>query len=564
MQSDQIERQITDPDEGAARLARMTLDEKIGQLLMVGYSGLQPPGELLEFLQAGLAGGVILFADNVTEPDQVAELTGKLQEAARSAPLGLPLFIAIDHEGGAVIRLGRGVTVFPGNMALGAVGSEAYAYLTGKAMAEELEALGINMNLAPVLDVNNNPDNPIIGIRSFGEDPEAVACLGAAMIKGLRDGGVLAVGKHFPGHGDTTVDSHLNLPTIPHPVSRLEKVELKPFQKAIANAVDCIMTAHVVFPALEPVWGLPATLSETVLTELLRKKLGFTGLIMTDCLEMDAIAANYEVGVAAARAVLAGADQVLISHSFAKQRVAHCTIRNWVEQGLIPVSRIDEAVSRILTYKMALLKRDPAVLKEGMVGLQQAGWAAHEKLARQIAADALTLLRNRRRLLPLQLNPTDEIVVICFQKKLTVVEENHDGLAVSLAGTFREYHSRIFQLTVAADLDAAARSRLQAELGAKPPALVIAATQDAAGNPEQAALVRQLADRGYPLVVIAMRTPYDLQAFPEVDTYVAAYGFRRVTLEALAQLLWGKITPKGKLPVAIPGLYPIGSGLEHF
>jgi beta-N-acetylhexosaminidase len=550
-----------DRERVAALLAKMTLSEKVGQLLMVGFKGETPPEKLRDFLCSGLAGGVILFADNVAEPDQVLKLTGALREAACQSPQSVPLFIAVDQEGGPVIRLNRGVAVFPGNMAIGATGREEYAYQSGKAMAEELTALGINMNLAPVLDVNSNPDNPIIGIRSFGADPEAVARLGTAAVKGLQDGGVLAVGKHFPGHGDTTVDSHLNLPVIAHPLSRLDTVELTPFRAAICNGVDGIMTAHIVFPALEPTTGRPATLSAAILTDLLRRKMGFQGLIMTDCLEMEAIAANYEIGDAVVLAVLAGADQLLISHTCAKQQAAHQAILARVTDGTIPVALLDAAVGRILTAKLALGTK--ATKKTAQSSPQAGEWREHWDLAREIAAASLTLLRNRQRLLPLQLQPEEELLVISFPQKITVVEANN-GFDAGLAGAIAGRHPRVSQVVLADEHTAAMREQLQATLDLKRPALIMIVTRNARRHSGQAEVVKWLAANGYRLVVIALRTPYDLLAFPEVDTYVAAYGFRSVTLEALVKLLWGEILPQGKLPVSLPGLYPLGSGMETF
>jgi beta-N-acetylhexosaminidase len=546
----------------AGLLAKMTLSEKVGQLLMVGFPGLEPTAEFNDFIKDGLAGGIILFTRNVAGPGQVTELTGALQKVAGDSRNALPLLIAIDQEGGSVIRISRGVTVFPGNMALGAAGREEYAYRSAKATAVELATLGINMNLAPVLDVNINPDNPIIGIRSFGGDPETVTRMGVAAIQGMRDGGVLAVAKHFPGHGDTAVDSHLELPVITHPVARLNAVELQPFQAAIHSGVSGVMTAHVVFPAVEPAPGLPATLSAAVLTDLLRRRLGFAGLIMTDCLEMQAIAANYESGAAAVQAVLAGADQLLISHTCAKQHAAHQAILSRVADGTIPVALIDAAAGRVLATKLALKtkasKTAPATLSP-----QTNEWRSHEDLAREIAAASLTLIRNRQKLLPVRLNPEDELLVLAFSKKATAVEGEND-LDAGLAGVIASRHPQVAYIVPADDGLAAIRDQLRARLEAKRPALVVVATQDARRHPDQAETVKWLAAGGFPLVVIALRTPYDLLAFPEVDTYVAAYGFCRVTLEAVVKLLWGEIPPRGKLPVELPGLYPFGYGMENF
>jgi beta-N-acetylhexosaminidase len=544
----------------AGLLAEMTLAQKVGQLLMVGFSGPKPPEELLDLVKSGCAGGVILFADNVTESNQVMALTDTLQATAQGSPNGLPLFIAIDQEGGAVVRFTDGGTIFPGNMAIGAAGREEYAYQSGKAMAEELVALGINMNFAPVLDVNINPDNPIIGIRSFGAAPETVARLGMATVKGLQDGGVLAVGKHFPGHGDTAVDSHLNLPVIIHPIARLDAVELVPFQAAIRAGVAGIMTAHIVFPALETTAGRPATLSAAIVADLLRCKMNFQGLVITDCLEMEAIAANYEIGDAVVQALLAGADQLLISHTFTKQQVAHQAIMARVADGTLPLTLIDAAVGRVLAAKLGLEVEKMTVASDAV---PRNWWGKHGDLARKIAAASLTLLRNSQKLLPMHLNSDDELLVLPFCKKATAVEGDN-GFDAGLAGALAGLHPRVAQIVPVDGGTAAIQEQLRARLETKRPALIIVATQDARRDPSQAEIVKWLAAGGYPLVVVALRTPYDLLAFPEVDTYIAAYGFRHVTLEALAELLWGKIPPRGKLPVDLPGLYPLGYGMEHF
>src|SRR5690606_667232 len=255
-------------------------------------------------------GGVILFARNIRDPVQVANLTRSLQQLAQSSGARIPLFIATDQEGGIVARLRSPAAVMPGAMALGAASSPELAYEAGRSTARQLLAVGINMNFAPVVDVNNNPANPVIGVRSFGEDPELVAELGAAFIRGQQEEGVISTAKHFPGHGDTDTDSHIALPRADHPRVRLDQVELVPFRAAIAAGVDAIMTAHVTFPSIDPTPGLPATLSHRVLTGLLREELGHEGLIVTDAMEMQAITANFGIAEAAVRAVEAVGDMV--------------------------------------------------------------------------------------------------------------------------------------------------------------------------------------------------------------------------------------------------------------
>jgi beta-N-acetylhexosaminidase len=242
----------------------MSLEEQIGQVLMVGFWGNTPSQEIIDLIQHYHVGNIILFSRNVRAAQQVLELTRSLQMIAKQAGHPYPLLIAIDQENGIVQRLGEAATIFPGNMALGAVDSEEIAYKVALATGQELKAFGINMNLAPVVDVNNNSANPVIGVRSFGEDPQQVARLGAAMVKGYHAAGILSCLKHFPGHGDTAVDSHLALPTLPYGLERLEALELVPFRSGIKAGADSVMIAHVTFPAMTRRDMLPATLSPDI------------------------------------------------------------------------------------------------------------------------------------------------------------------------------------------------------------------------------------------------------------------------------------------------------------
>src|SRR5688572_21290287 len=274
-------------------LASMTTDQKVGQLMLIGFDGTVVNAELRRMITDYHIGGVILFARNVQSPEQVAHLTNELQNIALES--GQPgLFVAIDQEGGRVARLTEdtGFTEFPSAMALTATGNPENARRMAAAMAAEMRAVGINVDFAPDLDVSNNPSNPVIGIRSFGSDPTRVAEYGIAFAQGLQENGILAFGKHFPGHGDTSIDSHIDLPLIPHDRARLDEVELIPFQAAIQADFAGIMSAHVTFPAIDPNPGIPATLSRAVLNGLLRDQLNFKGLIATDSLEMGALAQN--------------------------------------------------------------------------------------------------------------------------------------------------------------------------------------------------------------------------------------------------------------------------------
>ena len=338
------------------------MKNKIGQLFVVGFPGREITPELKKMIHDYQIGGVILFAYNIGTPKEVLELTTALQKEAKAAGYEYPLLIAIDEENGTVKRLGEGAGEYPGAMALSATEDSKYAYEVGKATGDDLLSLGLNWNYAPVLDVNNNPENPVISVRSFGETPEMVSEFGIQMMKGLQDSKVATALKHFPGHGDTNTDSHFALPIINHDMVRLEEIELAPFKQAIADGADSIMTAHIVFPALEPEEGRPATLSKNIITGLLREKLGFDGVIVTDALEMDAIAETIGIPNGAVEALKAGVDNVLIGHLPDEQLKSLKRVEEAVADGEIPLERIEESYKRVIKLKEKYLSWDDLTL----------------------------------------------------------------------------------------------------------------------------------------------------------------------------------------------------------
>ena len=543
------------PDSGAApTLAAMTLEQKVGQVMMIGldpdkgrpYTALTP--DVRRLIQELHIGGIIYFERNVDTPAALAELSAGLQDAAQQN--GDPgLIISIDQEGGRVTRLreSRGFTEFPGAMAIAATGEVAIARQVGQMIADELLAVGINMDLAPDLDVNNNPNNPVIGIRSFGSDPDRVAAYGVAFAAGLQSAGVLAVGKHFPGHGDTGTDSHSTLPTVSHDRQRLQAVEFVPFKAAMRldPPIAGIMSAHITFPAIDPTPGRAATLSPGVLTDLLRTELGYDGLALTDSLEMGALATTgYPVPIAAATSLKAGADMLLISHGFEIHRQAHAMVVDWVRRGEIPEARLDQAVGRVLAAKQRLgllpaERGQPSVVSDQLAVI---GGTEHKALSRQVAAQAVTLLRDDAQLIPL---PPDARPMVVEPPAAAGF-----GKALGIGLVF----------TVGANPTAA---EIQTVVGsARDGRTVIVATADVAQNRGQARLVEALMDGKIPTIVIATRSPYDLLAFPQAPTYLAIYGANPPMLDALAAVLHGQAKPVGKLPVELSGLYGIGAGAE--
>jgi beta-N-acetylhexosaminidase len=350
------------------------LYRRVARLFVVGFSGTSPDREVKSLIDDGV-GGVILFKRNVESPAQVAALVKSLKAHA-----GRPLLAAVDQEGGRVARLrGAPFTTLPPMREVGRTGDAGIAERIGRLLAFELRAMGFDQDYAPVLDVDTNPANPVIGDRSFSRDPAAVARMGVALARGLEAGGVASCGKHFPGHGDTSVDSHLGLPSLPHGLDRLRAVELEPFAAYARAQLASVMTAHVVFEALEP--GVPATMSRRVLTSLLREELGFTGVVVSDDLEMKAISDHFSVARAAVEGLKAGADQFLVCHHADVQRSAIDAVVRAVESGEVSQARLDTALARV----DALMRR---FVRGPEDGLDRLGTAAHRALAEGLAADA--------------------------------------------------------------------------------------------------------------------------------------------------------------------------------
>lgn len=508
------------------RLNEMTLEEKAGQIMMVGFDGATFQPALRDAIRDLRLGGIIIFERNVESPQALTKLIADAQ--ATAAAIGSPALLAgIDQEGGTVARLreARGFTEFPSMMAVGATGEVASAAAVAAVVADELTALGINVNFAPVLDVNNNPLNPVIAQRSFGSDPQRVAAFGAAYIAALQSRGVLAVAKHFPGHGDTDTDSHSALPAVPHDRARLDAVELTPFRAAIAARVAGIMSAHVTFPAIDATQGLPGTLSPKVMTGLLRGELGYDGLSFTDSLEMGALGTSgYPVPLAAATALKAGADVLLFNRGIDDQRKAHTLILDWVKRGDLPVSRLNEAVRRVLRAKAGLATGVPT---------GETGSAENKAAARDIAGRSITVVRDTPRLLPLAVGAP-----------LLVIE------APEAAGLGAAMGADTVLPTPARPAPATVRSL--ATRAAREGRAVLLATADIGKNPQQADLANALLDAGVPLIVVAVRSPYDLMHIPRVQTYVATYGASPLMFWALNEVLLGKVPARGTLPVDIP------------
>jgi beta-N-acetylhexosaminidase len=357
----------------------MSFRREIGQLLVGSLPGTTVTPELRSLAREFQLGGVILFGRNVEAPDQVAELSHDIQQMA----VETPLWVSVDQEGGRVARLKAPFTEWPPMAVLGRSGNEQLAGRFARALAIELRAVGVTLDYAPVLDIHTNPKNPVIGDRALAEDADTVARLGTAIIKGLQDNGVAACGKHFPGHGDTSVDSHLELPIVEHPPDRIRRVECVPFRAAIAADVAFIMTAHVLVPALDE--ERPATLSPRVVRDMLRGELGFGGVIVGDDLEMKAVASKYTVPDAAVQAIAAGCDGLLICSGNAEaQALTLETLVHAVEDGRIPLKRIEDALARNRRAKERFLAAPVAASSPPLRAVL--GCDEHRRVAEEMSA----------------------------------------------------------------------------------------------------------------------------------------------------------------------------------
>lgn len=329
-----------------------TIPELTGQMIMAGFEGTTLTPETEDLIRNHHVGGLILFSRNYENPEQLHTLIRDLQDVAASSSTGLPLFISVDQEGGRVARLTEPFTEYPPLCCLGHAQSESLAYRFGQSLAAELIDVGINMDYAPVLDVHTNPENPIIGDRAIASDPDTVAKLANSFIRGFKDKGMIPVGKHFPGHGDTHVDSHLDLPTVTRDAATLEAVELVPFRETIAQGLEVIMTAHVIYTAWDK--KNTATFSKTILQDILRKQLGFQGVIMSDDLEMKAVEKYFPFDAFPRMGIEAGLDMFLICNSVEKVRALHEQFLQDVNKGTIPTAPIQQSVERILRLKKNL------------------------------------------------------------------------------------------------------------------------------------------------------------------------------------------------------------------
>ena len=546
----------------------LTLREKVAQLIFIPFHGAAPNTQsrdyrqFMKLVRETRVGGMVLVNWNngrltqKAQPYALGAFLNRMQKLSR-----VPLLVAGDFERGASMRV-DGATVFPQAMAFGAVGDPALVRFEGQVTAREARAVGVQWLFFPVADVNNNPDNPIINIRSYGEDPKQVSALVAAFIEGTRADPhyrVLTTAKHFPGHGDTAVDTHLNLAVIGATRERLESVELPPFRAAIQAGVDAIMTAHIAVPALAPA-DVPATLSPSILTGLLRGDMGFKGIIVSDALEMGGIAQGYSSGEAAVLALIAGADALVMPPD--PDAVVKAVLAA-VQSGRLTRARIDESVARLLAAKERMGLNRRATVDLEAIG-DQIDMPEDQERAQDIAVRAVTLVKNDRNsgagVVPLRAPAK-----ACF---LTLAESHYSNEGFEFAQEVhrREKDAPVMQLDASlpwASLDAAVQKTAACESVAVAAFASVAAYRgDVALGGDFPRMLDALFATGKPVVLIALGNPYLVRSFPKAAGFLLTFSTVPPSETAAVQALFGETPIRGRLPVTIPGVAKIGEGID--
>jgi beta-N-acetylhexosaminidase len=566
-----------------ATFQKMSLDDKVGQMLISSYASTYIPSDSEEYdrlsrlVSKYRIGGFHLFGGSEPVPQVLLNpaygsvILGQPLEAASianrlQAISPVPLLNSGDFETGVGMRI-AGATTFPKAMAFGAAGDEKLAYEAGRITGVEARAIGVQVNFAPDADVNNNPRNPVINTRSFGEDPAVVGRLASAFVRGMQAAGVIATLKHFPGHGDTDVDSHLGLPVIQKPREQLEKVELPPFRAGIAADAGAVMSAHIEVPSLDPAPNTPGTLSRPMVTDLLRRDLGFKGLIYTDSMSMAGVTAIYEPGEAAVRAVKAGNDLVLHSPDDEK---AFEAIKAAVEKGEIPAAQIDASVTRILEAKARL-----GLHKAKLVDLDRVaavlGARAHQAVAQDVSQRAITLIRDDNNQVPLEL-PKDAAILY-----LSALDYPSGWRIAAPSRTFiPELKERWPNVTAIELSDRTTPSELELVRAMVPrfDAVIVSTfvrAASASGRMDLSApIVRLLQDIGRrtseskkPFVTVMFGNPYTALFLKDLPAVMLTYDFYDLAEASAVRALAGEAPIGGKLPIALPDLFPVGHGLAR-
>ncbi len=513
----------------------MTLQEQVGQRLVTGFPGTELTEDFRRMVREHKIANVILFKENIESCEQLARICKEIQALVREET-GHGAFITIDQEGGTVTRLPADAVNVPGAMAIAATGDPENAYRAGLLTGRGLRALGVNFDLAPSVDVNCNPKNPVIGARSYGDTPDTVSRYAARMIQGLLDGGVLCSAKHFPGHGDTDADSHLALPCVDKSRAELDKMELAPFAAAIRAGVPAVMTTHILFPQIEP-GGVPATMSRTIMTDLLRGEMGFDGLIISDCMEMRAIKDHFGTVNGIIAAMGAGVDLVFVTHNTLLGGEAAGAVCEAVRTGRLDAAEMEASANRILSYKekwVDAMQAEPfdfeTARAESEAMLQKTITEVHRPAAGRVGLG------------------DSPLCVGCAAYRVSLVGNVDDGTANVFGNLLaEELHGEAAQMSP----DPSAEEIAVLTERAQRHSCAIVGTFNAYLRPGQRALIESLAAAGVPTIAVSLRVPYDLTGLPESVWSLAAYEYTPQSIRAAARVLRGETQATGTLPVTL-------------
>lgn len=536
----------------------MTTAEKVGQMFMLAFAADQLEAARILMVDH-LVGGAYIGDENAPTARASIELTNTLQSFARSTRLGIPLLLGADQEGTWSVMTAESA-MGPGNMALGATGDPQYAYDIYRVIAKEMSSVGLNTVLGPACDCNSNPDNSIIEMRSFGEDPGLVAAMTDAAVRGLQDNGAVATLKHFPGHGDTRMDSHRGLPTVERARDELFRIDLRPFAAGIRAGAKIVMTAHIIFTALDP--ERPATLSPVILGDVLRGELGFKGVVVSDSMNMGSMKRNYDPAAAAIQGFKAGVDLMMLAeehydHDAAayleNQRSLIGAVIRAVEDGTIGSERVDDAVERVLRLKRdAGFSVEPRPQAPIIVGQEN-----HRAVELDAARAAVAVLRDRMDLLPIKAGTPVTLVNTSKRSAYTVLRETR-GIGPNQATPAFDVFAEAMRARCDDATILAAEDYADADLPVEGIIIAVSENYTLPGmdfdQSLQVKILRELHERaGSRLIVLGLRDPYQLAQYAEIGTCVCSFSFRPCAAVAAAELLLGEIEPRGSTPVSVPG-----------
>lgn len=517
-------------------IERMTLRHKIGQRLIGGFPSTTMSQAFIQAVRDYKVANVVLFKHNIESSRQLYKLCQDIQALVKQET-GYPAFITIDQEGGVVTRLSSDATNVPGAMALASTGNPDYACRMGLITGRELRALGVNFNLAPTLDINSNPNNPVIGTRSYGDTAETVCRYGMATLKGLMEAGIIATAKHFPGHGDTYVDSHIGLPEVNKSLEALEYMELKTFKAAIEAGIPAIMTSHILYPQIEKK-KLPATMSHTIVTGLLKERMGFKGLVLSDCMEMNAIKANYGTVRGVVTAMGAGVDLIFLSHTTSLLSEVSEAVEQALLSGELKHKEMDASVEKILDYKAKYAIEEPA-------NLSCVGCIEHQKEVEEVMAKTITAVQ-----IPLTGQPDlgkNPYFLGCQPYRSTQASSSVDQSISFARFMVQQFGGEGLDTSVNPTSEEINRLTKKAEGHS----CLVMATYNGHLNRGQIELIRALAQTTLPIIVIALRNPYDLKDLPYHVCAFAGYEYTDLSLRAIAKVLAKEKEATGRLSVKL-------------